>query len=161
MATIEERLSPNGKYSYRVMIRKKGNEISKTFSERVDAELYAYYKEKLIDQINNFEISLEERITLRQILELKLNIINENENRTQRDLTNAMERAIEYFGETKFYNQISLKDWEKAAISIYKTPVYRGAQTDNAKRDMSPKTLRNIFAYISSCVSHVILSPHQ
>src|ERR1700758_1345241 len=70
MASIEKRQGKEG-CSYRVAIRKKGIEIYKTFSNEEDANLYVFFKERLIDNMENFDVPLNQRITLEQIIELK------------------------------------------------------------------------------------------
>jgi len=52
MASIRKRESG----SYSAEIRKKGKSLCASFSNRETAELWAVYKEDLIDQIKNFEV---------------------------------------------------------------------------------------------------------
>src|ERR1700679_1545188 len=71
MACIQERPNENGDVSYRVSIRKKGHIISKSFYTKEDAEIYAFYKERLIDLMENFEVPIEKRLTLQSIMNIR------------------------------------------------------------------------------------------
>jgi len=64
------------KDSFRVQIRKKNIEISKTFNKEEDAILWAKYKENLIDCIEVFDVPLKEMVTLREAIELKINALS-------------------------------------------------------------------------------------
>ncbi len=74
MATIRDR---DGRYM--CLIRSKGIEIGKTFSSKQDAELWAKYKEDLIDQIDAFDPPLKEMITLQDAIEMRIEIQIKNE----------------------------------------------------------------------------------
>lgn len=155
MATIEARPTDKGKISYRVMIRKKGINIYKTFHKKEDAELYVFYKERLIDNIENFEVPLGQMVTLDQIFELKISSISISNKREINDYENCKKRLKESFSGKVFYKDISLDDWRNAAKSLLATEVYRGAKTENGKRLMSPVTLKKIYYQASSVVSYV------
>ena len=63
---------------YRVSIRKKDQDVSKTFSNKEDAELYSKLKEDLIDQIENFNPSPEELLTLDSAIDMKVEDAEKN-----------------------------------------------------------------------------------
>lgn len=138
--------------SYSLQIRVKDNYITRTFYTEEDAKLFEFYKERLIRNMENFEVLLNERVTLDQLYELKLKYLNDADKRTYNNFNNSLERFKDQFGD-KFYCDITYEDWLKAAKNIFAIPVYKGAKTENGKREMSVKTLRNIFAYASSAVS--------
>jgi len=152
MATIEKRISKDGKTSYRVNIRKKGIEIMRTFYDKETANLFVYYKENLINNMQNFEVPLQNRITLLQIFELKESAMDDKSSLNH--IKNAKIKLCDYFKEKIFYNEISLEEWIEAAKFLYTTDVYKGAKTENSKRKMSANTLRNIFAYASAAISY-------
>ncbi len=74
MAKIELR---SGKY--RVVIRKKGKEMSATFSDKITAETWARYQEDLIDNMENFNVPPEGLVTLLQCFELKIKSLKEKQ----------------------------------------------------------------------------------
>lgn len=74
MATIDKR---GGKY--RCVIRKKGINLSATFSDKETTEIWGRYHEDLIDEMHNFAVPPEGLITLEQCCELKLkDLMNKN-----------------------------------------------------------------------------------
>lgn len=155
MARIEEREDSKGEISYRVLIRKKGIEISRTFHDKESAKLYEFYKERLIENMSNFEVPLNIRITLRDIVDMKIKDSG-TDIKSFRLFTLALDRFEEIFPSGKFYSELSFDDWFNASKIIYEKDVYRGAKTEKGKRRMSPDTLRKTLAYMSSCVSHAI-----
>lgn len=153
MASIVKRNNKDGSVSYQTQIRIKGIEISKTFSNEDDAILYAKYKERLIENKKNFEVNIKERVTLEQVFELKIHsLVEEDVNRKTFEQTN--ERFKKYFKETDFISSKPLDYWLEVAKDMYKNKVYRGAKTAKGERDMSPLTLKRIFAYASSAISY-------
>lgn len=151
MASITKNETKDGT-SYHVNIRFKGINETKTFYTEEDAKLYEFYKERLLKNMENFEVPLSKTVTLNQIYELKLKYFNHEDRRSVNSFYNSLQRFNEIFG-NKFYCDITYEDWVNAAKILYATPVYKGAKTENGKRHMSVKTLRNIFAYASSAVS--------
>ena len=151
MACIEKRPSKEG-ISYRVAIRRKGTEIYKSFKTEEDAKLYAFFKERLIDNMEAFEVSLNERITLEQILDLKLESIKEYDKRTISDMEMAFRKIVQTLPSKKYYHEFIEDNWLECAKSIYEQDSYRGSKSNTIK--ISPVTLRRIFANISSAVSH-------
>jgi hypothetical protein len=152
MATIKEKKLSDGSISFRVEIRKKGIQIYKSFTVLEDAELYSFYKERLIENMESFEVPLKDRVTLNQIYELKLK--DSNSINIKSHVKMAIEKFNEIFGVNTFCNDISYKDWENSCKILSQSYVYRGAKTENSKRIISLSTLRRYFAYASSCISH-------
>lgn len=58
--------------SWRGLLRKKGLEISKNFSNEEDAKLWHDYKEDLINQIDSFDPPLNELILLSDAIHMKI-----------------------------------------------------------------------------------------
>lgn len=154
MACLEKRPRKDGTIAYEVNIRKKGYEIYKTFDNEEDARLYSFYKERLIDNMHNFEVPLKERLTIEQIFDLKLKSIDEFERRTINDICKSKERLSMFFDPHKFIHQISYDEWLDCAKKLLDFDVFRGAEKDHNKRKMSLKSLRKIFAYLSASISH-------
>ena len=148
MACIQERPNENGDVSYRVSIRKKGHIISKSFYTKEDAEIYAFYKERLIDLMENFEVPIEKRLTLQSIMNIR------PQENTWGHKSSSIAEIDSFFGKDILYQDISYERWIDYAKHLSKSFVYRGAKTESAKRIMSPLTLRRKFAEISSEVSY-------
>lgn len=151
MANIEKRLNADGSYSYRVSIRKKGIDIYRTFHTEEDAKLFEFYKERLITNMNNFDIPLRQRVTIGQLFELKENSMAEG--RSKYDIGLCKQRCVSHFQE-RFVVDISLDDWRNFCKNLLNTDVFRGGKTERGKRKMSFGTVRKIFANISSCISY-------
>jgi len=156
MGTIQQIVSKDGKTTYRLQIRRKDVEISKTFHTIEDAKLYEFYKERLIDNIENFEVPIEQRLTLKQIFELKVNDSKELASRSVKDLENSFNLFHDLLDSNRFVYNITLEDWEKSAKSMYDLDVFKGAKTEVGRRKMSPLTLRRNFACASSAFSTAI-----
>jgi len=153
MASIDKRKNKDGSFTYRVAIRKNKIEVYKSFSIEEDAKLYAFYKERLIDNMNNFEIPLKHRITLNNIFEIKLSSISNNDKKSVNDFENAKTKILKFLPD-KFYHEITYDEWLLAAKNIMNMDVFRGSNTAKNLRKPSPSTLRRYFACASSAVSH-------
>ncbi len=156
MASIEKRKNSDGSFSYRLSIRKKNFEIYQTFYTEEDAKLYEFYKERLIDNMEAFEVPLKDRVTVEQIFELKIKEISEYSPRNISDVNLSLDRIKQFFTNKKFINEFSFDDWLNFAKNLYGSDVFRGGKTEKGKRKMSIATLRRIFAVISSVYSNAI-----
>jgi hypothetical protein len=156
MGTIQQIVSKDGKTTYRLQIKRKDIEISKTFHTIEDTKLYEFYKERLIDNIENFEVPIEQRLTLKQIFELKINDSSELVPRSILDMENSFKLLHKLLDSNRFVYNITFEDWEKAAKSMFDLDVFKGAKTAVGKRKMSPLTLRRNFACASSAFSTAI-----
>ena len=156
MATINERQNEKGTISHRVQIRRNNTNISKTFYCKEDAEVYAFYKERLISNMENFEVDIKDTVTTKSIFELKIASIAQiiDNKRELNDMESSLKRIGNYIDLDKCYSSTSLEEWIEAAKKIFKEPVYRGAKTEISRREMSPNTLRKIFAHASAAVSY-------
>lgn len=154
MATFRIRKQKDGSLSYGVEIRKKNLKITKSFATEEDAKLYAFHKERLIDLIDNFEVPKEKRISLAALFEMKVDSLREDKPKGAQDVANAALKILSYFEDKLFYDQINYQDWMECAKKLAQEDVYKGVVREWTKRQMSIYTLRNIFAYASSSVSH-------
>ena len=152
MAVLEHRKNKDGSFSYRVQIRRNGVTIYKTFNTEEDARVFLWYKERLIDNMKNYELSLKETISFFHTIDLKCaSMKNPKEIERMRILKVAFS---EHFGGDKFLSKLTYDDWVNFAKYLLQKDVYRGAKTEVGKRKMSISTLRRTFAYISSCFSY-------
>ena len=150
MATIEKISNSDGSISYRVKIRKKGIDVSRTFRNEEDAIMYGKYKERLIENMENFDVPLKSRVTLRQIFELKPKETYSAKNHNDLSLI----RFEEFLGPNRFYEDITFDEWRGCVEKFAKMDVFKGGRTEKSKRLMSPQTIRRMFAMASSVVSH-------
>lgn len=154
MATIEKKPIKGGSFSYRIMIRKKNQNIYKSFDNEEDAKLYVFYKERLIDNIESFDVDLKDRVTLKQIIELKSK--NVESERYRSDLINAFAYIERFINVNKFLNEISYDNWLDCAKKLLDVDVYQGVKTEETKRKMSISSLRRNFAVMSASFSYSI-----
>jgi hypothetical protein len=154
MATLRNR---SGKFY--VMIRKKGHPtLHRVFSNKEDAEIFAYWKEDILEQITNFEPPLEELITLDTAIEMKIQEATNQKlgKKTIKDIkdlknyfANLLDQSlfsISYENLMCAYNELSKKEIRRGG-SIIKGGIYKLP---------SQKTLRNRFAILSSVYSLMI-----
>jgi DNA repair protein RadC len=128
MASIEQRGS-----RFRVTIRKKGITINKTFSSAESAELFAKYKEDLIDEIEAFDPPLKDMITLHQAIDLKLDIMRK-ELRDARSISD-IEYIKNWFSEflDKSVSELSYEVLMAKALEMLNGTVFRGGNIMNGK----------------------------
>lgn len=150
---IIERISEKGEKSYQVKIRKKGSEVTKTFSIKEDAELFEYYRTRLIENMANFNIPISERVRLRDIIELKIEGITDA--RTLSEFELGYKRIYENMKPHKFVCELTEQDWYDCFIKVQATQIQK---RNNSKEFgiLSPRSVRRIFATISSAISHAI-----
>lgn len=153
MAAIVKRINSNNEETYKVSIRIKGTCIYKTFYNEEDANLYAKWKENLLNNMENFDVKLNEIITLNQIIDLKKKTEGLG-NKTYADLDVARKYFNNIFGDEKPLSEISYYDWLEASKKLLETYVYLGAVKEHNKRKMSTKTLKRNLACISSAISN-------
>lgn len=148
---IREKSGKNG-ISYCVEIRKKGTQIYKTFYSREDAELYDTYKTNLIQNMENFEVPIQDRVTLAQLYELKEKQISEP--RAVAELRTSLEKINECIKKHTFINELTYEDWEECLKNLENTKVYVGAEKKINERNPSLSTLRRYLANTSSVISY-------
>lgn len=159
MAIIRSRKLKNGQETYNVMIRKKVNgtltNISKTFMVKEDAELFIFYKERLMTNMDNFEIPLEQRVTLNDLFDLKQRESSFGD-RSDSDFIVCRERCLRFLKKHNFVSELSFEDWKECLHNMSKMEVYKGSKSEKNKRIISIASLRRIFAVVSSVYSHAI-----
>jgi hypothetical protein len=153
MATIRERTKIGGEKTYEAIIRKKGFEEWKTFSTKEDAELFAFFKEKLHRNMCNFDIPLEDRITLCDVIELKIKDMKDM--RQISEFLLAKKRVQENIKPHVFLQELNIQDWVECLknISLKKVPVRGNAVSVDF---LSTSSLRRVFATLSSAFSNAI-----
>lgn len=161
MACITKKENLNGSISYNVHIKKKkrGEQIFKTFYNLEDAKLFEYYKERLLVNIDNFEVPMTELLRVIDILEIKRKA---SEKSVTKKWTSHMKSGgekitkaiIHLKGKECFFHELNYEDWLAIAKYIFTIPTYIGFDSTKNKRQMGMKTLRNVFAYLSSAISH-------
>ena len=154
MASIKINENKDGSASYQVQIRRKNIDVYKSFSNKEDALLYASYKERLIDNIHNFEVDLQDRISISQLFELKIQNAIDVSSKEIKDIENSSKRFVDYFGKNTPVNSIPFEKWKEFAEILYMSDVFRGYNSEKGKRKMSAITLRKIFAHASSAISY-------
>lgn len=154
MATIRQ-VSGN----FRAHIRKKGIELSATFKHQEDAELWALYKEDLIDSIQAFDMPLKEGITLQDAIELKMSKIEINSSKKEFNEYTILLKFFEEFC-PKSIGDIKYVDLVKCYEEKIKTPIYRGGTGKNdetgIKKLPSHLTILKKFAYLSTIYQMLI-----
>jgi hypothetical protein len=153
MATIRKREGKDG-ITYNVMIRKKDVEISRTFKTEEDANLYIFYKERLIDNMENFEVPLAERVTIDQLFDIKRKESINLDRRTINDIDLVCNRVKACLPEKRFYHEYTFSDWVECAKKLYNTDSWRGSRENIIK--IAPKTLKRMFGVLSSVISCAI-----
>jgi hypothetical protein len=153
MASIRKIKGKEG-ITYNVMIRKKDIEISRTFKGEEDANLYIFYKERLIDNMANFEVPLSQRVTLDQLFDLKRKEAAKLDRRTLNDIDLVQKRIKSCLPEKKFYHEYTYEDWIECAKKLYNIASFRGSKDNIIK--IAPKTLKRLFGVLSSVISCAI-----
>lgn len=153
MASIEER---NG--SFRVNIRKKGVEITRTFKERHTAELWALWKEDLIDNMNAFDVKVERTLTLADAIGLKTQELIDKGSIEIQDIHNINEVFKPFI--SKFLYEITLNDYNEHCRLMLSSEVIRGGKKGvegtGKKVIQSPQTVLRKFVILASVYSYLI-----
>lgn len=157
MSTIKKNVGKNGKLTFSVYIKKKDFEICKTFYTLEDAKIYSFYKERLIQNMENFDVPLNERITLNQIIDLKIESATDLSVKTITQMQSMGKKFSDFFGKNRFYHTITYADWIDSVKYFMELNVYIGGQVrEDSTKKISIETLRKHYAYLSSCISYVI-----
>lgn len=154
MAVIIKRENKDGSTSFRVSIRTKNIEICKTFQNEEDAKLFIFFKEKLINNMSNFDIPIENRITLEQVIEMKLEEVDNHRSKT--DFTMSASRILACLKKHTFLCELSFEDWVQACKNLSDKDVFRGSKNQHNARTPSLSTIRRVFATLSSAFSYAI-----
>lgn len=143
--------------NFRVQIRRKGIDISKTFHSKEDAEVYEFYKNRLLDNMAAFEIDIKDTVTIQQVVELKVASIPMITPKNTCEFKNCLQELNAYIPKTTVFSTTTYEQWLAAAKKILATPVRHGGRSNQPKtKAMSLNTLRRHMANLSSSVSHAI-----
>jgi len=138
--------------SYTAYIRKKNINLTDSFKNKEDAELWVDYKEDLIDLISSFDPPLQEMITLQDAIEVKIKDVIEKGKKDIYDF----KVLIECF--SKFcpcsLSEITYEILLSYFDEMMKTPIRRGGckddkTTGNLKLPSIHTTFRK-FGYLST-----------
>jgi hypothetical protein len=152
MATIKER---KGRFS--CSIRKRNGELNATFSSKETAELWARYKEDLIDEISSFNPEIEEMFTLGEAISFKEQETKDRnlDKKTQNDIYN-LYREFEDVLHVPL-KHIDLDYYIKKAERMLNTIVRKGGARlkpgTGLARQQSPSTVLRKFTYLGGVYS--------
>lgn len=157
MASINERISSKGEKTYRVQIRNKDFEQYKTFTTKEDAELFIFSRERLINNMKNFDVPINNRVRLVDIIQLKKSQIKDADIRTICEFDMALKRCLENMKPHVFLEELTLEDWKACLdkVVILHIPIRGNAITTSL---ISIKSVRRLFATLSSAFSSAIAS---
>jgi hypothetical protein len=152
---IQERPCKGGTMSYRVTIRKNATEVSKTFSNLEDAQLFEHYRTRLIECMDNFEVPASERVRLVDILDLKIR--RTKEKRAVDEFYLAGKRIMDNIRKHTFVCELNYDDWVECFKKISTTEMPKRHNSKDVGL-LHPKSLRRIFASLSSAFSTAIIN---
>lgn len=149
---------------YRVKIRKKNVSLYKTFKDKETAELFVWYKEKLIDEMDAFEVPPQQLFTLKDAFDLKIKSMEESGTYSLKyfqDLHVDLNRLKEYIPEDTYLNDITFEMLKDIFHKMSTTTVRKGgnqyekSKTSGIISQISPRTLRRCLFTLSSLYSHL------
>lgn len=146
MASFRERIA--GRWT--VDIRKKNCSMQATFSDRETAELWAKYKEDIVDEIENFSPPTDELFTLSNAIDLKARSLKEKE-AAHKTIDDTLKLKV-YFDKfsDKSLSDISLEDYSEHCKMMLNMIVQRGGSLNKGKPvQQSPATVYKKFRYLS------------
>lgn len=154
MATFKN----DGRKNFSVSIRRKGHNITKTFSDKETAELYAKYKEALIDEMENFDVPKKDLITLDSAIECRLEeLLNAKaDRRTVLDVKGLRGFFPEFMNLT--LSELTYEMLKNKIEKMMVEPIRRGGDRDKTGKLIlqSPVTIRRKVAMLSSIYSLMI-----
>ena len=144
MAYIQERKSSNGKTSYRVQVRRKGQPtITATFNRKTDAKAWAEDRESDIRHRRHFRYSEAEKHTLAEVVDRYIEKVAPNL-KTSAD----RERQLKWWkGEL---GEMTLADLTPALVAEHRDKLL-GGQTSRGQRQ--PATVNRYLAALSHALS--------
>lgn len=153
MASFRER-----KGRHEAIIRRKNLFLSASFSTKEDAELWAAYKEDLIDQIVAFEPPLEQIITLGDAIQMRVDTAKEKGTSDIGDIKILFQSFEKYIDLP--IQEISYDDLANHFEYLMTVPVKRGGNPNNLEAGLktmpSMYTTFRKFSYLSTVYEHLI-----
>jgi hypothetical protein len=142
---------------YHVQIRKKNISICASFNDRDTAILWSKYKEDLIDQIIQFDVPMNELMTLNDALDLKLKDMIEKrlDTRDIKIIRNDFQEFLNIPIKNIKYEDY-LEKMKKMSKQIVKIGGTLDRQETGIKKIQSPKTIIRKMALLSSTYSLLI-----
>lgn len=160
MASIRKRISENGTIKYHVSIRKKGHTIYASFCDIETAKLFAHIKEKMIQEMEIFEVKPKDFIRLKDAYEIKMQDAREEKlaASTIRDIDNAYNFFSCTLGNEYYLNDLSYEKIKEITQKLFKRKVCHGGDRKDPKNYQlpSPATVRRILASFSSIYGTLI-----
>lgn len=160
MGFIEERKCSDGKVSYRCEIRRKGHpHIHQTFSDRETAELFIFYKERLIEEMRAFEVPISKMLTLQEGYEIKkkVSMNKEAHPKYMSDMEADLNAIFEFVDPSTLMESINFNMLEEWVTKMLRTTVFKGGQKAREgkertghERSISPATIRRRLATLST-----------
>lgn len=154
MASIRCR---NGKWY--VQVRKKGQILCATFSDRETAELWGKYKEDIIDEIGYFDFKYENTITLNEAIDLKIKDLEskDTDKRSVNDVK-SLKDSFSEFSDTPLVNIKSEDIVTKTNVMLDSIIRRGGSKKSNSGKIVvqSPRTVLKKLAVLGSVFSFII-----
>lgn len=159
MAYIRESENQDGKKKYNVEIRTRKNIIRKTFEDRKTAELFAWYKEKLIKEMDNFELELKQMITLKDAMDVFMSQDFTHKNpKYIPDSKADYQQIIQFIPESTYLNEISKETLEEFIKNLSKCVLKKGGSKNKDSgiiKPISPKTMKRRLSFLSNLINTV------
>lgn len=160
MASIRKRVSESGVTKYHVSIRKKGQTISASFNDMETAKLFAHIKEKVIDEMEAFEIKPKDLIRLKDGFQIKMEDAQEENlsSHTIQDIKKAYDFFSLELGEDFYLNDLTYEKIKEITEKLFKVKVCHGGDRKDFKNYKLPSasTVRRNLASISSIYGTLI-----
>ncbi|OGT44265.1 MAG: hypothetical protein A3F13_02545 [Gammaproteobacteria bacterium RIFCSPHIGHO2_12_FULL_40_19] len=141
-----------------ILIRRKGVQMSATIRDEKARKLWVAYKEDIIDQMYYFDVPLQDMITLKDAIELKLKEL-EREGKDQRTIGDVKRLEIDFKEFIEFpLNKIKYDAlMEKIKDMLKATVFYGGAgKGTGSERVQSSTTVLRKIRVLSTVFSNMI-----
>ena len=149
MATIEKRVTDDGKTSYRVKVRLKGFPVQSTTFERLtDAKKWASSTESAIKEGRHFKTSEAKRHTLAELIDRYVKDVLSTKPK------NAYNQAQQFDWWKAEIGSYALADVTPALIAQYRDKLAAGSTRQGAKR--SPATVNRYLAALSVAFTYAV-----
>lgn len=155
MASFENR---NGRT--RVVIRRKNVEISATFDTEESAQLWAKYKDRLIDEMHNFDVPKKDLIIFSDSIKFKMESLQQNKShpKTVTDIRTLLNTFSEFndLEMSKITYEMILSKAQELLNSITRKGGSKNNPDSGRKQQMSPHTVMSRLRQLSSVYSNLL-----